>query len=790
MIHIKTFLIIDGHSLTHRGFHALSANLTAPDGTPTSAIVGFMNMLYRVQDELQPCCTVAAFDAKGKTFRHEIYSDYKSTRKPLADDLKIQIPILEELLSLCGIKVISPEGVEADDTAASIAKIARLVGYEVVVLSSDKDLFQILGDGVRIMRPVKHGVTGAEIYTAESFMKEYGFHPASMPDYLAITGDTSDNIKGVSGVGEKGAMKILAKYPTIEAVYAELDSLPKSQREKFSQAGKESVIWTRDNLTILRDNIFDDDPNFLNDCLNCKIDFDGAERLALRLGLSRVLKRIGSNKTPLPREFYQHTKSVTPECEIITYDYKSELRDSPARFERSPSVWDLKTAYYLLHPDEANRKLPAIIEIVRKSDNPSESLKTLAGNIEAEIESYDGLREVMTEIDIPILPVLNRMEDHGIRIDPEIFASVQNELTGRISEIEYRLSDVTGTRINLNSSAQVSWLLFDKLKFTPSGMTKGKTSYSTEAGVLEKLAKLPNGETPALILEHRELSKMLTGFVIPFQRAADNDGIIHTTFEAAMTGTGRLSSRDPNMQNIPAFGEWAVKIKSGMIPVNPENVFVSADYSQVELRVLAYMSKEERLIDAFTQDRDIHSETASWVFGVMPELVTPEMRRAAKMINFGLLYGMGTFGLSERLGVSRQEAKDIMTRYFSALPNIQEFIDGLINDAKERGYSRTLSGRIRPVKEIPAKSSGLDRALINMPIQGTAADIARKAVTAFDSSGAAELFLQVHDSLVCECPASKADEVSEILRKVMVDSGGEISILKAESKTGKSLANV
>ncbi|MBQ3585868.1 MAG: hypothetical protein II964_04040, partial [Synergistaceae bacterium] len=485
MIHIKTFLIIDGHSLTHRGFHALSANLTAPDGTPTSAIVGFMNMLYRVQDELQPYCTVAAFDAKGKTFRHEIYSDYKSTRKPLADDLKIQIPILEELLSLCGIKVISREGVEADDTAASIAKIARLVGYEVVVLSSDKDLFQILGDGVRIMRPVKHGVTGAEIYTAESFMKEYGFHPASMPDYLAITGDTSDNVKGVSGVGEKGAMKILAKYPTIEAVYAELDSLPKSQREKFSQAGKESVIWTRDNLTILRDNIFDDDPNFLNDCLNCKIDFDGAERLALRLGLSRVLKRIGSNKTPLPREFYQHTKSVTPECEIITYDYKSELRDSPARFEHSPKVWDLKTAYYLLHPDEANRKLPAIIEIVRKSDNPSESLKTLAGNIEAEIESYDGLREVMTEIDIPILPVLNRMEDHGIRIDPEIFASVQNELTGRISEIEYRLSDITGTRINLNSSAQVSWLLFDKLKFTPSGMTKGKTSYSTEAGVLE-----------------------------------------------------------------------------------------------------------------------------------------------------------------------------------------------------------------------------------------------------------------------------------------------------------------
>lgn len=789
-IHIKTFLIVDGHSLAYRGFHAINANLTAPDGTPTSTIVGFMNMLYRVQDDIQPFCTVAVFDAAGKTFRHEIYSGYKSSRPPFADDLRMQIPILQELLSLCGIRVVTRKGVEADDTAASIAKLANREGYNVVILSSDKDLFQLIGDGVRIMRPVKGGVAGAEIYDEKSFIREYGFHPASMPDYLAIVGDASDNIKGVHGIGEKGAKKILSQYPTIEAVYASLDSLPKSQREKFSAAGMDSVIWTRDNLIMLRDNIFDGDTNFIDDCIDTEIDFDGAEKLALRLGLSRVLKHIGSTKSPLPREFYQHGKSVTPQCEIMTLDYKSELRDSPAKFEHSPKIWDLKTAYYLLHPDEAGRNFPPLLEAVSRSDNPSETLSILAGNIEAEIESYDGLLHVMNDIDLPVIPVLNRMENHGIRIDPEIFASVQAELSERIAEIEYRLADITGVRININSSSQVSWLLFDKLKFTPSGKTKGKTSYSTEAGVLEKLAKSPNSEPPALILEHRELSKMLTSFVIPFQRAADNDGIIHTTYEPAMTGTGRLSSRDPNIQNIPAFGEWAAKIKSGLVPVNPENIFVSADYSQVELRVLAYMSKEERLISAFTQDRDIHSETASWVFGVMPELVTPEMRRAAKMINFGLLYGMSSFGLAERLGVSRHEAQDIMTRYFDALPNIQSFIDSLINDAKERGYSRTLAGRIRPVKEIPAKNSGLDRALINMPIQGTAADIARMAVTSFDATGAAELFLQVHDSLVCECPVNRADEVAEILRNVMVEAGGEISLLKAESKIGKSLANV
>jgi len=749
-----------------------------------------MNMLYHVQDELMPDCTVAVFDAKGKTFRHELYSGYKEGRPPLSDDLRIQLPILQELLRLCGIRVIIREGVEADDTAASIAKAARREGYEVVLLSSDKDLLQVLSDGVRVIRPTKKGVASAEIYTEASFINEYGFHPAAMPDYLAIVGDPSDNVKGIHGIGEKGAKKLLSQYPTIEAVYASLKELPKAQRDKFTIAGMDSVIWTRDNLTALRDDIFDGDTNFIDDCIDTEIDFDGAEKLALRLGLSRVLKHIGSTKSPLPREFYQHGKSIAPQCEVMTLDYKTELITTPERFAHSPKVFDLKTAYYLLHPDEAARNYTALTDAIRTSDDPSEALGTVAGNIEAEIESYNGLVHVMNDIDLPLIPVLNKMEAHGVRIDREIFAGVQAELSSRISEIEYRLADITGARINVNSSAQVSWLLFDKLKFTPSGKTKGKTSYSTEAGVLEKLAKSPNGEPPSLILEHRELSKMLTSFVIPFQKFADKDGIIHTTFEAAMTGTGRLSSRDPNMQNIPAFGSWAVKIKSGLLPLNPENVFVSADYSQVELRVLAYMSGEERLIEAFTQGRDIHTETASWVFGAMPEFVTAEMRRAAKMINFGLLYGMSSFGLAERLDIPRKEADGIMRRYFDALPRIQPFVDSLIQSAKERGYSRTLAGRIRPVKEIPAKGSALDRALINSPIQGTAADIARKAVTSFAVTGEAELFLQVHDSLVCECPANRAGEVSEILRKVMVDAGGEVSLLKAESKTGRSLASV
>ncbi|MBQ6971488.1 MAG: DNA polymerase I [Synergistaceae bacterium] len=790
MIHIKTFLIVDGHSLAHRGFHALAVNLTAPDGTPTATIVGFMNMLYRVQDDLMPDCTVAVFDAKGKTFRHELLADYKAGRPPLADDLRIQLPILQELLRLCGIKTVIREGVEADDAAASIARLAEREGYEVVVLSSDKDLFQILSGHVRIVRPLKNGVTGAEVYDTSRFVREYGFSPLSMPDYLAIVGDNADNIKGIHGIGEVTAKKILAKFPTLEMIYASLDQLPKPVRRKLEAAGPDASLWTRDNLTILRDNLFDDEPSFMDDCVNFTMNFTEAEALALRLGLTRVLERIGSRKKPLPREFFPKEAASPPNCDMITRDYKDEMRRNPSRFTEDLRIWDMKTAYYLLHPDEAGKKFPLLIKAIEESDNPPESLALTAGGINAEIASYDGLNDVMSGLDLPLIPVLNQMEDHGIRIDPEKFALLQTELEARISDIELQLAGVTGVRINVNSPAQVSWLLFERLGFTPSAKTKSRTSYATGAGVLEKLAAQEGGHIPALILEHREISKMLSGFVIPLQKAAGNDGIIHTTFEPAATGTGRLSSRDPNLQNIPAFGEWAGKIKAGLLPVTPGNVFVSADYSQIELRVLAHMSGEGKLIEAFADGRDIHTETASWVFGVMPGFVTPEMRRAAKMVNFGLLYGMSAFGLSERLGVSRAESRDIMTRYFEALPGIEAFIDGLVSGAKERGYSRTLAGRIRPVKEIPAKGPALDRALINSPIQGTAADTARRAMINFSSSGRAELVLQVHDSLVCECRADEAEEVSEVLRRVMIESGGEISHLEAETKAGRYLADV
>ncbi len=769
----------------------MPVNLCAPDGTPTGMILGFTNMLYKVQDETQPDCTVVVFDSGGKTFRHEYFSEYKAGRKTLDENLreamKIQITFLQEILRLSGHMVLIREGFEADDLAASFTKIAHTEGHEVITLSSDKDWLQFLDTNIKMLRLVGRGISEAKLYTVENFKSEYGFMPSSMSDYLAIAGDTTDNIDGVKGIGEAGAKQLLARYANIEEIFAAIDEIPKRQRDNLNAAGLDKVIEIREKLIKLNDKVFDNEKNLLNECLSLKPNKEQLEELAGRLMLGRVLERLGSNKQLHYSEISMPTtKIIMPEAEILTRDYKSGLKSWPAHFENVSSIWDLKTAYYLLHPDTTVKNFPKILDEI----NSDKIFADTVGKFNAQLQTHEGLNVLMNNIDLPLIPVLNRMEDRGVRLDNEKFLAIQNELEGKIYGIQLEIERDTGVKININSPQQVSWLLFERLGFEPDTMTKGKKLYSTDAGVLEKLAKKPDGKIPGLILEYRELSKMLSGFVIPLQKAAGREGIIHTTFDPASTGTGRLSSRDPNLQNVPAFGQWAEKIKSGLVPVNPENVFVAADYSQIELRVLAYMSGEERLIDAFKNKRDIHTETASWVFDKTPEFVTPELRRAAKMINFGLLYGMSIFGLADRLDVSRDEAKEIMKRYFDALPGLQKFLDEIVNEAKKRGFSQTVAGRIRPVREIPAKGVALDRALINSPIQGTAADIARRAMINFEAKQTGKLFLQVHDSLVCECSENEADEVANALSEIMIDSGGEIEHLEVQIKRGKDLSHV
>ena len=840
-------LIVDGHGLAFRAFYAVPP-LSAPDGTPTNAITGFMNMLARVEEDLSPGCCAVVFDAPGPTFRHEAFPQYKEQRRPTPEEFKPQVPLLRELLERMGYPVLSVEGVEADDVIASLALTAVGAGRRAVILSSDKDLQQVLGEGVTMMRPMK-GITTLAEYNAAAFERDHGFPPESVPDYLALLGDAADNVPGVPGVGEKTALQLIGQWRNLERLFASLDEVRPSVRKKL-EAGRDSAFRSRELIRLRLDV-----PVELDVCLSAVPEPERALSLCARLGLSKLAerlkrkvwnaegKRAGTEGeappvrgVPVPLEALMGAEAVgvvlldggegagkkeeprfqaavsdgrfaeggLPDLErLLTSGVRTALTDDcktlMGRFDvpfGTVRVWDLKTAHYLLHPDLASHAPSTLLPLLPGETPPALRLLETARGLDAEIDRYEGLRTVMEELDLPLLPVLVAMERAGVRLDFERFESLHSELEARIAAIEGEIAEQAGEAVNLNSPKQVAELLFERLGLPSGARTRGKTAFSTSASVLEGLAALPNGGVPRLILEHRELSKMLSGFVVPLRRSAElGGGIVHTTFEAAFTGTGRLSSRDPNLQNLPAFGHWAERIKEGLIPVGEGNVFVAADYSQVELRVLAHFSQEPRLIEAFRRGVDIHRETASWVFGVEPDFVTPELRRVAKMVNFGLLYGMSAFGLAERLGVDRGEAAGIVRRYFDALPGVGRYLEESAAQARALGYARTLDGRIRPVAEAAEgvrDRNGLNRILVNTPIQGTAADIARRAMVAFArrfaGDGAVRLFLQVHDSLVCECPAGRAEEVGAALSEVMKGAGRLSVPLETDLKVGRSLA--
>ncbi|GHS85907.1 DNA polymerase [Synergistales bacterium] len=852
-------LLIDGHGLAFRAFYAvpyLSSDGSAGGGTPTNVLTGFMNMLSSAENALGASDVVIVFDAPSPTFRHELYDGYKAQRKPTPPELKIQIPILKELLSALGYPLITENGVEADDVIASLALKLSNSGRNAVIVSSDKDIFQSLTRGVTMLRPTK-GMAAPKEYDEASFTAEYGFPPLSMPDYQALLGDAIDNVPGVAGIGEKTALQLIGEFGTLEKLYGALDSPGGAKNVKPAvrkrlEAGREMAFKSRE-LTRLRCDVPIDDA-----ALKRKSpDRTTALELCKRLGMTKLAERIAKDSAPHADEIAVTSGSPAVAADIkyvdieslfgerllgVAYDAKNAeiqfaapdgraailrgLEIQPDVFARfgggkffvndykdiltafghvlgEREIWDLKTAHYLLHPDVSSHKLKDIYpENMAAFDAPALLLLRAEREMTAEMARYEGLADIMSGLDLPLLPVLVDMERYGARLSNSLYVSLQKELEERVADIELNIAKTAGESINLNSPKQVAELLFERLGLPNGAKTKGKTGFSTGASVLESLAEsgLPHSDVPRLMLEHRELTKMLGGFVVPLQKAArSGGGVIHTTFEAAATGTGRLSSRDPNLQNLPSYGNWAHRLKEGIVPVREGNVFVAADYSQIELRVLACLSGEQRLIEAFATGRDIHRETASWVFGAAPESVTPELRRVAKMINFGLLYGMGAFGLAERLGVPRGEALGIVERYFKALPGIKEYLDKSAEAAGARGYTKTLFGRIRPISEAAEglrDRNGMKRIAVNTPIQGTAADIARRAMLNFagyfERDAEVRLFLQIHDSLVCECPLSRAEAVGRDLARIMKASGGAdfYPELDVTLKTGKSLADV
>lgn len=835
----ETLLLIDGHGLAYRAFFALP-ELSAPDGTPTGAVVGFANMLLKILEQWKPSGGALVFDAPGPTFRHEAYEAYKEGRAPMPDSLRTQIPLLRELGELLGLPVVARPGVEADDVLGATA-LDACARRPVLVVTADKDLLQLLRPGLRVLRPRK-GVSEFTLYDEVVFQHEYGFSPDRLREYLALVGDSADHVPGVSGVGDKGARKLLTTYRGLEEIYEDLERHPAALRRKLEE-GRASAFASRELVTLRLEDPLEEE----------SLAFSSPRREELtsfcrRLGLSRLLERLeplealarkgvtpsfpsgppapwgqektpeyllrekplalirGEEKAPNHRQFWgasvegtfallsgpdaaeDFCRRLLPEAAVVTSRYKELCAALTAGTLPPEKVWDAQVAHYLLHPDRSSREYPSLLP-----EAPREhfaALWQLHGALAPELERQ-GLGEVFRTMDVPLCPVLAAMEQHGLGLHVGRFEALERDLGERIALLEGQLRALAGGDLNPNSPKQVAAFLFDRLGLPPQ--KKIKTGYSTDVAVLEILARLPQGEAPRLLLEHRELAKILSGFVQPFLRARNEaTGCVHTTFEHTVTGTGRLSSANPNVQNLPLYGEWAKRFREGLVPRTPGNLFVAGDYSQIELRVLAHLSREERLIQAFRDRRDVHAETAEWLFG--PGSGAGEHRRIAKMINFGLLYGMGTFGLAERLGIGRKDAELVVERHAETFPRIHAYLRESAEEARSRGYTRTLFGRRRPLGEVTTTEgrggNALQRVAVNAPIQGTAADIAKLAMVAWAREGRAPLVLQVHDSLVVETSFDQASAVEADLARVMTSVASLAVPLEVEIKRGTSLAEV
>ena len=857
----KKLLLIDGHGLAFRGFYALPETLAASDGTPTNAIVGFTNMLIKCIDEFKPDALGLFFDPKGPTRRHEMFKAYKEGRKPTPEGFKVQIPMIIDISKLMGVPVFIRDGMEADDYIVSTAKNSALLDFDVTILSADKDLFQVIDENVSVMRPTK-GVSEFKIYDASAFEEEYGFKPPLMADYLALLGDNIDNIPGVPGIGEKTAKELISKYGALEAIYEHTEEIPKGRRAKLEDGREQafisrSLVVPQETEHVPSEQLVMSPPDA--EALSSMCRKLGLKKILKRFELDGAM---AENKVPSPKKSEiskggeddfsslnnieeheaifkdllssdvlalssdEHEKNIfwisdenentasfcsdtesdeelfRKWCEhgtLLLYGYRAILAEYSLPLPPTERIIDIENAHYLLHPDRGGA---AVKKTVGFDLPQGRALAPMLFGLwrifkpQLEVSELYGL---MYELDMPLAKVLSNLQKRGFKADREALLALEKELACKIVSAEESLAEMAGEKINLNSPKQVAWLLFERLNLPP--IKKTATGFSTDASVLEELASMPEPlcDVPKKLMEYREESKILSGFVQPFLKLSSyGDGRIHSTFDHLATGTGRLASRDPNVQNMPVFGEWASKFRSCFVP-SEGNIFVSADYSQIELRVLAHLSGEERLINAFNEGRDVHMETASWVFGLSPEDITAEQRRFAKVVNFGLIYGMSAHGLAQRLGIPRPQAVKMVNRYFSVLPKVREYIADSIGDAKAKGYAVSLFGRRRPLSEVSTiegrGNNPIDRVAVNTPIQSTASDIAKIALIRFskalkDEFTGADVILQIHDSIVCECRESEADIVEKRLVEVMQGVDVLSVPVKAEAKRGYSLGSV
>lgn len=876
---MSKLVLVDGHSILNRAFYGVP-DLTNAAGLHTNAIYGFLNILFKILDEESPDYLTVAFDVKAPTFRHEMFKEYKGTRKPMPEELREQVPVMKEVLQAMGIRIIEQAGYEADDLLGTIAKRAEAEGIDVSLVSGDRDLLQIATDRIRIRIPkTKGGRTEIENYYAADVEAKYQVNPVQFIDLKALMGDTADNIPGVPKVGEKTATDLMVQFGSLDGIYEHIDEVTKKSIKESLIQNKDLAYLSRELATIKIDspltytleearvgNFFNEDSyvlfkklefkNLLNkfekgvsneeisasfhlvenlaeaEALFSRVLSDKDRQIGLKvvkeagrhgelLGVALHLPEEGSFlvlKQGFLTEDYLKEKIALlgAQCRIATADIKSEYAYLQA--QDTDRFFDVILAAYLLNPlkndytveDIANEYLNLMLPEKGQAfgrlsfkaalnEKPEEFLKyccfeayvcaQAAVCLQQKLEETQ-MDRLMREIEMPLTLVLFSMEEEGIRVNPEALKDYGEALSGKITELEQEIYSEAGCEFNINSPKQLGEILFEKMGL-PGGK-KTKTGYSTAADVLEKLS----GEYPVVkhILEYRGLTKLKSTYADGLAAYIEDENRIHSTFNQTITATGRISSTEPNLQNIPIRMELGRQIRKVFIPKDGY-CFMDADYSQIELRVLASMSGDERLIEAYRSHADIHRTTASQVFHIPFEEVTDLQRRNAKAVNFGIVYGISSFGLSEDLSISRKEAAAYIEQYFETYPQVKQFIDSLVKDAKKNGYAVTLYGRRRPVPELFSSNfmqrSFGERVAMNSPIQGTAADIIKIAmIRVFErlkkEGLKSKLILQVHDELLIETALEEEEQVRMILEEEMVHASSLAVELEIDLHVGNN----
>lgn len=884
-------VLVDGHSILNRAFFGIP-DLTNSEGLHTNAVYGFLNILFKILDEEQPDYLTVAFDVHAPTFRHKMYDAYKGTRKPMAEELRQQVPLMKEMLTAMGVTIVEKEGYEADDLLGTIAKQSEAQGLEVSIVSGDRDLLQLASDHIKIRIP-KTKCTGTEIedYLAKDVVEKYQVTPLQFIDVKALMGDSADNIPGVPGIGEKTATALIVSYGSIENAHDHLEEIKPNRAKQNLSEHYDMAQMSKELATIeihapieysLEDaklgNLFTEEAYLMCKRLEFKnmlsrFDIDAPKNLAEehftfvtdKKQISDILKKakkaghIGCCLLPgegiiteqlslfeQPKEqqviegmsiafseediYYLSAGTEVSAEELLeeirelsggqtkvsVMDLKETLKTLP--LPENDRYFDASVAAYLLNPlkndypyedlakDYAGLMIPSKTDLLGKESpvkakqaKPEAFLKYICYMAYIPWKTRDrlleelnntGMQTLYDTIELPLVYTLSDMEKEGVHVDAEELKRYGEELAAQIAVLEKEIYEGAGETFNINSPKQLGHILFEKLEM-PYGK-KTKTGYSTAADVLEKLAV----EYPLVskILEYRQLAKLKSTYADGLANFIEEDGRIHTNFQQTVTATGRLSSTDPNLQNIPIRMELGRMIRKVFLPKDGY-VFVDADYSQIELRILAHMSGDEMLIQAYREAQDIHRMTASQVFHTPFEEVTDLQRRNAKAVNFGIVYGISSFGLSQDLSISKKEAQEYIERYFESYPKIKEFLDGCVKKAKKDGYSVTMFGRRRPLPEISSSNfmqrSFGERIAMNAPIQGTAADIIKIAMNRvhrrlIDEGLKSRLLLQVHDELLIEAAPDEVDEVKKILDEEMKGAADLSVELEIDTHTGKN----